>query len=561
MIRRQRHNIVCSRPHAVSPGRYFVSGVAIICGKAGAPSNHSLRCPAARLVESPIGLSAATCGLAQVRWSSPGRLNSSASARTGAECSTASGAPTHKIWPYPFTSSRLRVLSAAAEAPYTLLGLLGLLLVLLPACTIHPTGEQALRRQAAAAGKPFQKPYAQRHLPPLPLDATAPQLIEYAVLNNPGVEEAYWKWRAAIEEIPQAGTQAATLMLTAGTTLQNGQAALANTILGAGDTIYNIRWPSKLSVQARAALQAARAAGWRYRAKIFAVRRAVLFAWYDYANTAVQLRLTRAMKRLLEMEAALLRAGVGAGGQPPRQLLALQNRIDNHRVEIVQFVHQLKFELAGLNALLGRPAAAPLTPPSTIPVTRSPALSERGFLILAMQRNPALRGLRRLVSAGRLDIHRAQMQYLPNFDLGFSTSLDGAVQNFTGDLVAPWLRYQAINASIAQTQNQLRSIQAALRREKVNLAARLLIDLIALRNDHRQIILFAQHIQPRLKEIAALDRADYQQGRGGVESQLETEHMLLDTRQTIADLRTDQGQRIADLDAIIAAPLERAGGR
>ncbi len=435
--------------------------------------------------------------------------------------------------------------------------------ILLAGCTVVPRGENRLRRAAATAGKLFEKPYARRHLPPPPVNATSAQLVRYAVLNNPAVEKAYWKWRWAIEEIPQAGTQATTLMLNAGTTLQNGQASLANTILGAGNASDDIRWPSKLSVQARAALQAARAAGWRYRSEIFAVRRAVLAAWYEYALTAVTWRLERDMKHLLQAEAALLRAGIGAGGRPPRQLPAVQVRIGQHQAVIVALHHQLALELAALNALLGRAADAPLNPPRAIPNpgASGPVISARRLLFLAMRRNPELRGLRRFVSAGRLSIRRAKMQYIPNFDLGLSTSLDGTMQNFTGALLVPALRYQAINASIAQARDQLRATRAALRSAKVNLAARLLIDIIALRSESRQLALFTGNILPQLKVIAALDRADYQQGATSVENQLETEHMILGVRETIADLQADQADRIADIDAVIAAPLEPTSAR
>ncbi len=432
--------------------------------------------------------------------------------------------------------------------------------ILLAGCTVVPKGENRLRRAAAIAGKLFEKPYARRHLPPLSVNATSAQLVRYAVLNNPVVEKAYWKWRWEIEEIPQAGTQATTLVLNAGTTLQNGQASLANTILGASNASDDIRWPSKLSVQARAALQAARAAGWRYRAEIFSVRRAVLTAWYEYALTAVTWRLERDMKHLLKAEAALLRAGIGAGGRQPRLWLAVQVRIDQHQAVIVALHHQLALELAALNALLGRAAKAPLNPPRAIPHpdASGPAISDRRLLILAMRRNPELRGLRRFVSAGRLSIRRAKMQYIPNFDLGLSTSLDGAMQNFTGALLIPALRYEAIHASIAQARDRLRATRAALRGKKDDLAARLLIDIIALRSDRRQLALFAESILPRLKVIAALDRADYQQGATGVQNQLETEHMILGVRETIADLQADQAERIADIDAVIAAPLEPA---
>ena len=402
---------------------------------------------------------------------------------------------------------------------------------LLAGCTVVPKGENRIRQQAATAGKPFEKPYAQRHLPPLPVNATPAELVRYAVLNNPDVEKAYWKWRAAIEQIPQAGTQLTTLMLSAGTTLQNGQASLANTILGAGNmTSADIRWPSKLSADAKAALQAARAAGWQYRAEIFAVRRDVLAAWYRYAQTSVVLRLATSQQALLNSLAALSKASISTGGRNPGQWLAARNSINQLQTEIIELRNRLPRDLATLNALLGRAAAASLNPPDTIPNIAPPTMGSHDLLMLALRRNPDIRGLRRFISADRISIRRAKLQYIPNFDLGVSSSLDGTAQSISSALVVPVFRYKAINASIAQARDRLRGEQAALRGKQVDLDARLLIDVIALRNDHAQLALFAGKLLPRVKMINSLAQTNYQQGIGGIQEQVRAQRKLLEIR-------------------------------
>ena len=428
--------------------------------------------------------------------------------------------------------------------------------VILSGCTVVPRGENRLRRAAAIAGKPFEKPYAQRHLPPLPLNATGNQLVQYAVLNSPYVEKAYWQWRTAIEQIPQAGTQLTTLMFNAGTTLQNGQASLANTILGAGNmTGSDIRWPSKLSANAKADLQTARAAGWQYRQAVFIVRRNVLSAWYRYAQTSVLLRIANAQQSLLHSMALLNKAGISTGGRQPGQWLVAQNATDQLRTQLIALRNAEPRALAQLNAALGRTAAAALNPPRHIPAVAPIAMSNRALLMLALRRNPEIRGLRRFVAADRISIRRAEMQYIPNFDLGISSSLDGTAQSFSSALVVPLFRYKAINASIAQARDRMRGEQAALRDSRINLAERLLIDLLALRNDRQQLALLAGRIMPRVKMLDVLARANYQQGAGTVQEQLKAQQELLSLEQTIAELQTDLDVRIADIDAIIAAPL------
>ena len=281
----------------------------------------------------------------------------------------------------------------------------------------------------------------------------------------------------------------------------------------------------------------------------------MLAAWYRYAQASVVLRLTESQQALLKSISALDKAGISTGGRQSGQWLAARNAIDQMQAEIIALRNRLPRDLAALNAVLGRAADSPLAPPQAIATVVPPALSNHALLMLALRRNPDIRGLDRFVSADRISIQRAKMQYIPNFDLGVSSSLDGTAQSFTSALVVPVFRYQAINASIAQARDRLRGQQAALRGADINLTARLLIDLLALRNDRRQLALFSGRILPRLKLINALARRDYQQGAATVQDQLKSLQELLIIEQTIAQLQTDQNIRIADIDAIIAAPM------
>src|SRR5271156_3817984 len=96
------------------------------------------------------------------------------------------------------------------------------LLMGLAGCTVHPPGEREERDAALQSGKPFEKPIEVRQIPPLPAKPTSDQLVEYALLNNAELEQHYWEWRSAIEQIPQDATQATTLNVAGGTSITNG---------------------------------------------------------------------------------------------------------------------------------------------------------------------------------------------------------------------------------------------------------------------------------------------------------------------------------------------------
>ncbi len=427
----------------------------------------------------------------------------------------------------------------------------------LAGCTMHPAGESHLRLAAARAGKPFAKPYLQRHLPQLPVKATPHQLVAYALVNSPVVEQAYWNWRSAIEQIPQAGTEPTTVMLNAGTLLTNGAASLANSTLGVSNMgSADIRWPSKMSVQAKRALHQAMAAGWKYMSARFALRRDVLTAWYRYVRTFQLLNLTRRQLVIIRSAVLLRQAAVSTGG-PTADWLTDQNSMDTLRVRIAALKAKIPELLARLNAVLGRSATAALDPPFALPAVKAPSLNDAQLLRLAVRRNPELEELRQLQKSGKLSIQRAKMQYIPNFDLGLSTSLDGTVQNLTGALVMPLFQYQSINASIAQARNDLRAANAMLRGRKINLAAELTIDLMSLHDDQLRLRIFSRKILPRVNMIASLARSNYQQGAAGIQGQIRARQMALEIQATMLDLQADALERMADLDAIVALPLNR----
>src|SRR6185437_9657910 len=99
----------------------------------------------------------------------------------------------------------------------------------LTGCTIHPAGESAERQASLQAGKPFTRPAEDKNLSPLPDNPTPDDLVQYALLRNADLEQRYWEWRAAIEQIPQDGTQPTNLVLFAGVPITNGSAAFNRT--------------------------------------------------------------------------------------------------------------------------------------------------------------------------------------------------------------------------------------------------------------------------------------------------------------------------------------------
>ena len=196
-------------------------------------------------------------------------------------------------------------------------------------CTVHPQGERAERDAAANAGKAFDKPFENRNLPPLPPNPTREQLVDYALQSNPELEQHYWEWRSAIEQIPIDGTQPTSLAISVGTTANNGSLALNRTVLtAANDPMTDIAFPGKLSAAARRSLENARAAGMRFRKAQFEVRRKVLSAYDDCVLTVNLIDLDEQNVQLLETIVLVTQAKNRSGTAGQQDVLKASNDLD-----------------------------------------------------------------------------------------------------------------------------------------------------------------------------------------------------------------------------------------
>lgn len=230
-------------------------------------------------------------------------------------------------------------------------------LIGLAGCTVHPPGEREERDAAMQAGKPFEKRIEARQIPPLAENPTPDQIVEYALLSNAELEQHYWEWRSAIEQIPQDATQTTTLNLAAGTTITNGHASWgSSTVALSNDPMTDIKWPGKLDAAARQTLENARAAGQRFLKAKYDLRNKVLSAYYDYALNAELIRLEQSNQQLLRMTATVTEARNRAGSSAQQDLLKANNQVDMSGNDIANMQSQLRSQRAAINAILSRPA-------------------------------------------------------------------------------------------------------------------------------------------------------------------------------------------------------------
>lgn len=429
--------------------------------------------------------------------------------------------------------------------------------LMLAGCTVHPAGEQQERQAALRAGAPFTKPIEKRQVPPLPKNPTPEDLVRRALLSSPELEQRYWEWRSAIEQIPQDGTQATNLAVFGSTSITRGRMGLDTTTLSLGnDPMADILLPTKLSAAAQRALENARAAGFRFRKAQFELRGKVLSAYADYALTAELIRLEQSNAQLLQSTVMVVEARNEAGAAGQQELLQSRNELDLSRNEIASMQAQLPAQRAALNALLDRPPDSPIPIPTGMPDAREVVQGDGQVLNLVAERNPELAALAQEIAARKESLALARLQYLPDFSISVGTDLAGIAQSLAGMVTVPLLRHQAIDAAVAQAEANLRATEAMRRQARNDLGAQVVMNLSILRDADRQLGLFEHTVLPRARRVVAVSRTAYEAGRTSLLDLLDAQKSLIAIERLVAHLQATHEQRLDDLEAITGQVLD-----
>jgi len=430
---------------------------------------------------------------------------------------------------------------------------IGLLIV--GGCTVHPQGEPFERDLARREGQPYVQPPEDRHLPPLPAEPTREDLVRYAWLASPQLEQQYWEWKSAIEQIPQDGTQPTNLVLFGNVPITNGSTAFDKTVVTlASDPMANIQWPSKPTTAAQRALEQARAAGWRFQQAKLDLRQKVLTAYDEYALGAELLRLEQANAQLLTTTAEVAEANINAGKTTQAASLSARNDAELSDNQVAELRSKLPRLLATLNAALGRDPADALAPPKALPPLRDATGTLARLQTLINQQSPQLAAQDADVRGKQQGVALAKLQYVPDISLSGSTDLGGITQSLSAMITVPLLKYQAINAAIAQAEANLRASQAMRRQTEYDLRSTLIASTEEVHDLDRQVRLLDEKIIPRAESIASIAQSEFEEGGIALIDVLEARRSVIGLKRLLATMRTTRDERLLDIESIAALP-------
>ena len=394
-------------------------------------------------------------------------------------------------------------------------------------------------------------------LPALGEAAGLSDYLEYAALNNAGLQAAFHEWQAALERAPQART------------LPDPQLAYEASI-GRHERRNGVMmeqmfpWFGKLELQGVLATEAAQAARQRYEMEKLKLFYRVKEAYYEYYYLAQAVAVVRENRDLVESLEGVVRARfkVAAAGHPDviRAQVELGKLEDQRRT-----LEALREPIAArLNAAMNRPVEAPLPWPKSAPYE---PVRETDDQVLAWLReaSPELKALEHEVAGQRRAIDLAKKDYYPNFVLGVGYEANEAVrENMIDDMVMArvavtipfWRQKYAAGVREAEARHEA-ALKTRVERENT-LGADVKMVLYRFRDAERKIDLYRDTLLPKARESLKATNTAFQAGRASFTDLIDAERILLEFALAYERALADHAQRLAQLEMLVGRPLTRA---
>lgn len=399
---------------------------------------------------------------------------------------------------------------------------------------------------------------ADRTLPDLGSDATLDDYIQYALLNNPGVEAAYQRWRAAVERVPQARTLPDP-RLTYARYIQEVETRVGpqENRLGVQQTLP---WFGKLGAKANRAMDRAETERWRFEQAKLALQFRVTDAYAEYYYLGRATLITEENLALMRHFEEVARRRYEVGKATYSDVVKAQVELGTLSDRVRTLEARRPALGSALNTELNRPATTPLPWPRTPEEPRTaydaPAIRAR-----LREANPELLALSGEIAAAVDDLELTRLRYYPDVTVGVDWIDTGSALMPTPDSgkdpvmasisVNIPLWYESYRAAEREAEATL-SAAAHAREERHNtLANRLELAIFRYDDARRKISLFRDTLVPKAQQSLQATETAFTTGAGDFLQLLDAQRILLEFQLSAERALTDSVQRDAEIRALL----------
>ena len=413
------------------------------------------------------------------------------------------------------------------------------------------------------------------NLPKLTEDSTLSDYLEYAALNNPGLEAAFNRWKAALQNVPQARA------------LEDPTFKYAYFIkeveTRAGPQRHKFElsqmlpWFGKLDARGDIALEGAHSARQRYESEKLKLFFEVKDAYYEYYYLSRAVTITEEHKRLITYLESVARTNYSAGTTSYGDLIKAQVELGKFEDRVLTLRDLRNPLTAKLNRALNRPFSHTLPYPHAIPEEKV-AFTNDQLIAWLRESNPELKAMDSTIAQEKAAIDLAKKDYFPDLTLGVeyintNPALEPPANPETGEVPRvkddgkdPVIAKFAVNLPIWYSKYRAGEKEARLRhmaslRDRTDRENSLIVDLkmelYNFRDAERKIDLYRDTLVPKAKQSFTVIQKAFTAGKTDFLDVVDAERTLLEFELSYERALADRAQRLAKLEMLIGKELPR----
>jgi outer membrane protein, heavy metal efflux system len=421
---------------------------------------------------------------------------------------------------------------------------------------IAVNGEKESRQHVETETRTYRPNGEKPVLPTLTTNSSLADFLNYALLNQPRVEAAYFGWLASVERIT-VERSLPDPQLTFQMDIQDVVTSLMPGLM--------MTFPGAGKLRAAGTLAAAES-----QAKYFAFQSAALQsasdvkrAYYQLHFLERKLEVTRESLRLLNELEKLARAQTEVGKVTLQDVLRAQIEQDRLKTTVANLEDSRSALLAEFKAALGLGADQPAPPiPTRFEWTPLNLGTEEVFQT-ALSHNTRLKGMEAELRAADAAIVQAYKARMPDVTAGFMADV-----KMSPILYRPWatvsvpLWRDKLAAQVAQAEAGKRAAQARLSEEQLALAAAFAEKSFLYREASRNLELLQNQLLPKQRQSLEVARSGYLAGQIDFFNLTDAEQSLLRFGLDEVEAQTQRELALTDLSLMIEglAPSGSASG-
>ena len=401
---------------------------------------------------------------------------------------------------------------------------------------------------------------SEQKLPELTESSELSDYLAYAALNNAGLKAAFERWKAAVEQVPQAKSLPDP-KFTYGYFINEVETRVGPQRQKFG-IMQTFPWFGKLEARKDTAAAAAKAARKRYEAEKLKLFFGVKDAFYEYAYLANAIEIARQNLELLKHfeEVALTRYMAAAGSHPD----IIRAQLELAKLEdVLESLQELRKPMvAKLNSVLNRKSRLPL-PWSPKQVFELIQVNHQEMIAMLRANNPELRALDFELAAAKSRVELAKKKFWPDVGVGLDwiqtdearagdSGRDPVVLMFSMNL--PIWR-ESYKAAERQAKANVRKISHKKIEAENTLLAQAVQVLYDFEDSNRKARLYGDTLIPKAEELLQASEAAYQGGTVDFLSLIDAQRTLLKFELQHERALTNNRQKLAKLEVLAGAQL------